>query len=142
MLAPPGPGDVAEDLGCAVRDLEARTFGEVLKHERLAAGLTQEELAERASISARAISDLERSVKHTPRRQTVKLLADALRLSDGRRTAFAAAARPPRVWATVTDRPPILLKPVHNLPAELTSFVGRERQIADRRDRARRTRKG
>ena len=70
MLASPGPSDAAEHLGRAVRDGEARTFGEVLKHERLAAGLTQEELAERASLSARAISDLERSVKQTLRRQT------------------------------------------------------------------------
>ena len=105
MLAPRGPSDAPAHLGCAMTDVEARTFGEVLKHERLAAGLTQEELAERASLSARAISDLERGVKHTPRRQTIELLADALRLSDGRRTALAAAARPHRESATAPDLP-------------------------------------
>src|ERR1700674_464884 len=93
MLAPPCPSDATEHLGCAMRDVEAQTFGEVLKHERLAAGLTQEDLAERASLSARAISDLERGVKQTPRRQTVELLADALRLSAIGRIA-PAAARP------------------------------------------------
>jgi transcriptional regulator with XRE-family HTH domain len=65
----------------------------VLKHERLAAGLTQEELAERASLSARAISDLERGVKHTPRRQTIELLAAASNASF--RYSWSAALR---VW--------------------------------------------
>ena len=40
--------------------LHAPAFGELLRQHRLAAGLTQEELAERARISVRAISDLER----------------------------------------------------------------------------------
>jgi transcriptional regulator with XRE-family HTH domain len=35
-------------------------FGALLKRHRLAAGITQEGLAERAGISARAVSDLER----------------------------------------------------------------------------------
>ena len=36
------------------------SFGELLRQRRLAAGLTQEALAERAGVSAKAISDLER----------------------------------------------------------------------------------
>ena len=106
-----------------VRDVEARTFGEVLKHERLAAGLTQEELAERASLSARAISDLERGVKQTPRRQTMELLADALRLSPGRRDALRAAAHPGRSPAAVPELS-------NGLPMPLTSLVGRDRETA------------
>ena len=54
------------------------SFSWLLKHLRLAARLTQEELAERAHLSARAISDLERGVKVAPRRDTVELLACAL----------------------------------------------------------------
>jgi transcriptional regulator with XRE-family HTH domain len=38
----------------------ATTFGDLLRRYRLAAGLTQEELAEQAHLSPRAISDLER----------------------------------------------------------------------------------
>jgi transcriptional regulator with XRE-family HTH domain len=57
--------------------------------------MSQEELAERARLSARAISDLERGVKRTPRRDTVQLLVEALGLSGEIRTAFVTAAREP-----------------------------------------------
>ena len=46
-------------------------------------------------MSARAISDLERGVKRTPRRDTVQLLLDALHLSGEARAAFVASAREP-----------------------------------------------
>src|SRR5438445_8583538 len=59
----------------------APAFGTLLRRHRLAAGLTQEELAERASLSKRSISDIERGVPHTPRKDTVALLADALALA-------------------------------------------------------------
>src|SRR3712207_6958299 len=57
--------------------------------------MSQEELAERARLSARAISDLERGVKRTPRRDTVQLLVEALELKGEARTAFVTAAREP-----------------------------------------------
>ena len=57
--------------------------------------MSQEELAERARLSARAISDLERGVKRTPRRDTVQLLVEALGLSGETLTAFVTAAREP-----------------------------------------------
>jgi tetratricopeptide (TPR) repeat protein/transcriptional regulator with XRE-family HTH domain len=57
--------------------------------------MSQEELADRAHLSARAISDLERGVKRAPRRDTVQLLVEALRLSGDTRTAFVTAAREP-----------------------------------------------
>jgi class 3 adenylate cyclase len=68
-------------------------FGELLRHARQAAGLTQSELAERAGLSVRGINDLERGVRRTPRRDTVVLLAQALRLSDEEYAAFSEAAR-------------------------------------------------
>ena len=127
-----------------MRDAEARTFGEVLRHERLAAGLTQEELAERARLSARAISDLERGVKHTPRRQTVELLADALRLSAVERAAFATAARPRRIPAALEQVPegssggvwhsPTGASP-NALPKPPTPLIGREAELAALRQR-------
>src|SRR5579859_815255 len=69
------------------------SFAELLKELRIAAGLTQEGLADKAKLSARLISDLERGVIKSPRRQTVALLADALDLTGADRTAFEAAAR-------------------------------------------------
>ena len=52
---------------------------------RLAAGLTQEELAERAGISVRAISDIERGRVTRPRRRSLEVIADALNLRDAAR---------------------------------------------------------
>ena len=68
-------------------------FGELLKRYRLAAGLSQEELAERAGLSPRGVSDLERGARTQPRPGTVRLLADALGLGGDDRAAFVAAAR-------------------------------------------------
>ena len=42
------------------------TFGQLLKRYRTAAGLTQEALAERAGLSARGISDMERGLRRAP----------------------------------------------------------------------------
>jgi transcriptional regulator with XRE-family HTH domain len=49
-------------------------FAKLLRRYRVDAQLTQEELAEKAGLSARAISDLERGVKIRPHRVTVELL--------------------------------------------------------------------
>lgn len=69
------------------------TFGALLKRYRLAAGLTQEELAERARLSVRAISDLERGLHRAPQKETVALLADALAVTPPERAALEAARR-------------------------------------------------
>ncbi|MCA1648054.1 MAG: helix-turn-helix domain-containing protein [Chloroflexi bacterium] len=74
------------------------TFGELLKHTRQAAGLTQEALAARAGLSARVISDLERNVNHAPRSTTVELIVSALSLSDLERRLFEATAN-----SSITD---------------------------------------
>jgi LuxR family maltose regulon positive regulatory protein len=74
---------------------EAQAFGDLLRWHRVLAGMSQEELAERALLSTRAISDLERGVKRTPRRDTVKMLVRALELSGESQTAFVTAARKP-----------------------------------------------
>jgi transcriptional regulator with XRE-family HTH domain len=66
----------------------ARTpFGVLLKRYRVAAGLSQEALAERARLSTRGISDLERGRHRLPYRDTVARLAEALELNvtEGRR---------------------------------------------------------
>ena len=70
-------------------------FGALLKRHRLAAGLTQEALAERAGLSAKAVSDLERDPDRLPRLATVTLLADALGADQEARAELLAAARPP-----------------------------------------------
>jgi class 3 adenylate cyclase/tetratricopeptide (TPR) repeat protein len=83
-------------------------FGDLLRQHRLAAGLSQEELAEIAGISARAISDLERGARHRPYRATVTQLAQALGLSEEERSALQLAARGQTVSPAdeVTSRSP------------------------------------
>jgi transcriptional regulator with XRE-family HTH domain len=68
-------------------------FGDLLKRYRRSAGLTQEELADRAGLSPKAITALERGVSRAPRKETLELLATALQLGTPERTLLEAAAR-------------------------------------------------
>src|SRR5262252_9976011 len=71
----------------------ALRFGGLLRQLRDEAGLTQDELAEAAQMSQRAISDLERGINATARKDTAVLLAGALGLDGPARELFVAAAR-------------------------------------------------
>ncbi len=108
-------------------------FGTVLRSYRLAAGLSQEALAERAGMSANGISALERGYRRTPHRETVALLARALALApDERRHLEAAATRPTRprygpALRTGASAPPAAF----SLPLSLATFVGRERELSE-----------
>ena len=68
-------------------------FAELLRQLRAEARLTQEELAEAAGLSPRSVSDLERGIHQTARKDTAGLLAGALGLAEPVRAAFVAAAR-------------------------------------------------
>jgi predicted ATPase/DNA-binding XRE family transcriptional regulator len=105
-------------------------FGALLRRHRVAAGLTQEALAERAGVSARAVSDLERGLYRAPHRDTVARLSAALELAGKEAAALGAAVErrrgpPPNTPAGRETAPN------GNLPASLTSFVGRERELTE-----------
>jgi tetratricopeptide (TPR) repeat protein/transcriptional regulator with XRE-family HTH domain len=100
-------------------------FGGLLKRYRVAAGLTQEELAERAGLSAKGISDLERGARTSPRRDTVALLAGALGLTAHDRATLEAAAR----QRGALSAPPIT-SPRDALSQAALPFVGREDERA------------
>jgi predicted ATPase/transcriptional regulator with XRE-family HTH domain len=68
-------------------------LGPSLKKLRLSAGMTQEELAERAGISARTVSDLERGLRNVVHHDTALRLASALGLADEQLHRFDALAR-------------------------------------------------
>jgi predicted ATPase len=85
--------------------------------------LSQEGLAERASLSADAIGMLERGVRRMPYTQTIENLASALKLGKRARTALSAAARSCR-----RSRPIRHLARIP-VPAPLTALVGRERDL-------------
>src|SRR5215217_2946526 len=80
--------------GRAAMCADRGSFGEVLRRLRSGAALSQEALAERAGLSKRGISDLERGARLAPRLETVRLLADALGLGEPERADLLAAARP------------------------------------------------
>src|SRR5207302_3991688 len=101
-------------------------FAALLRHHRLEAGLTQQELAERSGISAQAVSALERGWRQSPRRDTVAMLADALGLEGREREAFAAAGRRPQPEV----RPPARLGAQSDMPVPTSELVGRDEELA------------
>lgn len=106
---------------------QGQTFGALLRRLRRDAGLTQEELAERADTSPRTISDIERGVSNAPYRATIDALADALGLSDQRRAELYAAGtrrRGPKGSERKTEG-------VHAVPSEPNLLFGRERDEAE-----------
>jgi non-specific serine/threonine protein kinase len=103
-------------------------FGAVLQQYRLAAGLSQEELAERAALSRRGISDLERGARQTPHLGTVRRLAQALNLDAAGQAALLAAARGHS--APPTEQPPAPQRR-GDIRLPLTSFVGREAAVPE-----------
>jgi transcriptional regulator with XRE-family HTH domain len=103
---------------------KAATFGELLRAYRVRARLSQELLAERAQISADAVSSLERGTRRSPYRSTVALLSKALDLDVQDSEALELARRGAR-------RQPVRNNAASHLPVERTSFVGREGDIAN-----------
>ena len=101
-------------------------FGDLLRRHRVAAGLTQEALAERAGLSARGISDLERGARELPRKDTLRLLLQALALAPADRAALVAAARRSPARAPGGEHADRLT----GLPVPLTPLIGRETDVA------------
>ncbi|MBV8531568.1 MAG: helix-turn-helix domain-containing protein, partial [Candidatus Eremiobacteraeota bacterium] len=118
---------IVDDL---VPPTSSSDFGMLLRRHRLAAGLSQEALAERARMSSNGISALERGYRRSPQRETLELLAGALALKGEQRREFEAAAHSVgrHTSVTVASWP---AAGAGNLPIALTSFIGRERERAD-----------
>ncbi|HET7245729.1 MAG TPA: tetratricopeptide repeat protein [Streptosporangiaceae bacterium] len=117
---------------------DGEAFGSHLRAFRRAAGLSQQELAERAGLSVRTIGNLERGTSKWPYRDSLHRLADALGLRDEARAGFIAAAgrrlAPEAVPASTGPggarqggRARVVAA---YLPATLPVFVGRHDQLA------------
>jgi transcriptional regulator with XRE-family HTH domain len=100
-------------------------FGAILRELREAKGLTQEELASRAGLTAKAVSALERGERKRPYPHTVRALADALELSGDKRSALLAAVPTRGVKATAAGQEQPKLSVPH------TSLLGRERELEE-----------
>ena len=105
-----------------------------LRRLREAVGLTQEELASRARLTAKAVSMLERGERKRPYPHTVRSLADALGLSEAERAVLTGAV-PRRTSGDGAPVPtPVPLEEeaaTHSfaLPTSLTLLLGRERDV-------------
>lgn len=107
-------------------------FGEWLKRQRKASGWTQEQLADKVGCSAIAIRKFE-SEERRPSEQIVERLAHIFYIPAKEQTAFLRFARGD--WSSLPeikiDSPWSQTGKYSNLPASLSSFIGREQQIAD-----------
>jgi predicted ATPase/transcriptional regulator with XRE-family HTH domain len=122
-----------------VADGRTPAFGELLRRYRLAAGFSQEQLAERARVSRDAVGTLERGARRAPQRQTLALLAEALALNADEQAQLESAVRRHRPRSRPTRESPTPF-PGAKLPIDLTSFVGRETEVAELVDRVRESR--
>ena len=110
----------------------ALSFAGLLRRLRDDAGLTQEELAEAASLSPRSVSDLERGVNLTARHDTARLLAGALGLTGPQRALFEAAARgrAPADEVLAAGEAAAAAAATRALPRDIASFTGRAAELA------------
>src|SRR5215467_10711776 len=113
------------------------SFAALLRQLRTGARLTQEELAEAAGVSPRSVSDLERGINRTARKDTALLLADALSLTGQVRVLFVAAARGRAPAADVlaagggsAGRGGSAAVATRTLPRDVGSFTGREAELS------------
>ena len=101
------------------------TFAILLRRYRQAAGLTQEELAERAGMSARGLMYLERGARG-PYRGTLRRLGQALDLAPEEQEALAAAARLRTMPGPLAGS----AAPLYQMPIPPTLLIGREADVA------------
>ena len=96
-------------------------LGRLLRRHREQARLTQEELADRAGVSARTISDIERGVRARAYADTAARLSVALGLTETDRAAFLNAARGPNRMVGHRGS---------SVPRPITPLIGREREVS------------
>ena len=111
------------------------SFGEWLKRRRKSAGLTQEQLAQQLNCSTITLRKIE-SEERRPSAQIVEQLAEVFNVPQTEQTVFLRFARGDWLAAPtmVTDDAPWRVStrsPRSNLPASLTSLIGREHEIVN-----------
>ncbi len=106
----------------------ALELASLLKKFRVQAGLSQQMLAEKALVSVQAVSALERGYRKVPYPKTLERLCEALALPAEARAALEESARHARGQRLQEQEEP---PPSHNLPRQLTSFLGRDEVVKE-----------
>lgn len=101
---------------------DENSFGAVLRRLRTSRSLTQEELAEQAGLSVKAVSALERGERKRPYPHTVRALAAALHLDDADRSLLGAAV-------PASARPAARSAGTWSVTAPATDLIGRDGDI-------------
>jgi transcriptional regulator with XRE-family HTH domain len=121
----------------AVEAAPDNAFGARLRTLREQAGLTQEELAEKAGLTSYAVSSLERGRRQRPYPHTVRSLADALGIGEEQRAELMRAVPRRGVVAPTAEAPPrprpaleIPAPRLAHLPVAATPLLGREDELA------------
>jgi predicted ATPase/DNA-binding CsgD family transcriptional regulator/DNA-binding XRE family transcriptional regulator len=107
---------------------QVTSFGDWLRQGRKALDLTQEDLAERIGCAAETIRKIEAG-RRRPSRQVAELLAETLGITPEDRSHFVQLARMYTLAGSITPQPALSKRPVSNLPAPVTSFIGRNKEI-------------
>lgn len=107
----------------------------LLKGYRVRADLTQEELAEGAGVSVRAISDMERGIVKGPQRRTIEALAAPLALSEAELARLQKVAKQSRARQVPAEQPSLAAVRVYDplavgmLPPDLDDLTGCGRHL-------------
>ncbi len=112
------------------------TFGQWVKHQRKALGLTQDNLAQRVACSKSMINKIEGDLR-SPAKPMIELLALHLKISPTDYARFVHLAQPnllvePGDFSSPAGANPakVLPTPVKHHPLPLTPLIGREREVA------------
>ena len=100
------------------------SFGDVLRDLRAARSLTQEELAERAGITVKAVSALERGERRRPYPHTVRSLVEALGLDEKERDRLVGAVPGRTTAGRAATALPVPQGPVLGRDAEIEALAG------------------
>ena len=117
------------------------SFGEWLKRRRGGLGLTQEQLAQQLNCSTSALRKFE-SEERRPSAEVVEQLADIFKIPPDERKSFLRFARgdwqaisegdyedtPWRISTVQVEKRIDTTAPKNNLPLQLSSFIGREKE--------------
>lgn len=112
--------------------------GEWLRQQRMASGLTQEDLAERSGVSVRAIADLERGRTRKPYPSSVRALVKALGLPEAAgadlvaryRTGAGGGAADKTADGAGRPASAVTVTVPRQLPTRVPHFAGRAAELA------------